>query len=267
MRCSKEAGVSMFLLALSLSAPFGPDGLCPQSAAARRIAREIIEAFGRETVEHAEPRIARLVESHGDDASRALRRVGAGGVPLLEKHGAGAATILAKWGDDGLRLLATEGDAATALLSRHGDEAVDLMIRHPGVGGRLLEIFGPRVARSALSTEGAVTLQRLSDPIVKSGRADQILAVVERFGDRACRFLWRNKGTVFLGAVLTAFLADPEPYLDGLRELVVQPASDAAQEAVRRTNWTVVFIAVLLAGGLAWLGRRWLRGRAARQVA
>lgn len=230
--------------------------LCAQSAAARRAAREVVEVFGREAFEAAEPRVVRLIESYGDEAATVLRKVGPPGIQAMERFGAPGLRILARWGDDGVRLLAVEGDSAVAALARYGDEAVELMIRHPGVGCDLLAQFGTQALRARLTTESVVTLNRLADPIRSSGRSAEILAVIEKFGDRACEFLWRNKGTVFLAAVLAAFLHDPQPYLDGVKQLVVQPASEAARDAASRTNWTLVAIVLVLIAS-AWLGIRW----------
>ena len=231
-----------------------------QSVAAGKVAKEIVEAFGREAVERAEPRIAQLVESLGVDAAKALRRVGPAGIHLVERHGAAGAKIIAKWGDDGVRLLALEGDAAVAAFSKYGDDAVELLVRHPGAGRQLLENFGGQVLKAPLTTEGMVTLNRLAEPIRSSGRAKEILDVVEKFGDRACQFLWRNKGVVFGAALLAAFLSDPQPYIDGVKELVVQPASEMGKEAVQRADWTIVFVAVGLAL-VAWAAFRFRRRR------
>lgn len=230
--------------------------LCPQSAAARQVAREVVEAFGREAIESAEPRVARLVERYGEEAAGVLRKVGPSGVHALEQYGAPGLRILGRWGEPGMRLLAVEGDAAVASLARYGDGAVELMIRHPGVGRDLVDRFGSMVLRTQLSTERMVTLDRLAGPIQTSGRSAEIFQVIEKYGDRACDFLWRNKGTIFAASVLAAFLHDPKPYLDGVRELVVQPASEVAQGAVSRTNWTLVVL--VLAGAAAlWLALRW----------
>jgi hypothetical protein len=229
---------------------------CAQSAAARRAAREVVEAFGREAVEAAEPRVARLIEAYGDDAAAALRKVGPPGIQAMERFGAPGLRILSRWGDDGVRLLAVEGDSAVAALARYGDEAIDLMVRHPGVGRDLLSRFGEQALRSRLTTESVVTLNRLADPIRSSGRTAEIFSVIEKFGDRACEFLWRNKGTIFLAGVLAAFLHDPQPYLDGIKQLVVQPASEIARDAAGRTNWTLVVVVSVLIGS-AWIGIRW----------
>ena len=230
--------------------------VCAQSAAARRVARELVESFGREAVEAAEPRVARLVEAYGEEAVTVLRTVGPSGVQAMERFGAPGLRILARWGDDGIRLLGVEGESAVAAMARYGDGAVELMIRHPGVGRDLLAQFGSQVLRRPLSTESVVALNRLAEPIRASGRSAEILGVVEKFGDRACDFLWRNKGTIFLTAVLATFLNDPQPYLDGVKQLVVQPATQVAQDAAARTNWTLVVLAtILLVAG--WLGIRW----------
>ncbi|MBV8878593.1 MAG: hypothetical protein JO332_01390 [Planctomycetaceae bacterium] len=240
--------MNVLLVALSL--------LCAQSAVARRVAREVVESFGREAVEAAEPRVVRLLEAYGEEAAVVLRRVGPSGIQTLERFGASGLRILARFGDDGLRLLAVEGESAVAALARYGEGAVELMIRHPGVGREVLATFGSQILRTPLRTESMVTLGRLAEPIRQSGRSAEVLGVIEKFGDRACDFLWRNKGTVFLGAVLATFLHDPQPYIDGVKQLVVEPAGRIAHDAAAQTNWTLVTLSGLLIVS-AWLGIRW----------
>jgi hypothetical protein len=244
--------MAAWLLVLSL--------LVPQSAAVRKLAREVVEGFGREALERAEPRVIRLLETLGDDAAKVLRRTGPAGVGLLERHGAPALGLLVRYGDDAFRILTHEGEAALAAVARHGDAAMRLMIRHPGVGRTLLEEFGEGAGRLALGDEGAVALARLAAPIRSSGRGAEILGVVERFGDRACAFLWRNKGAVFGAAALAAFLADPKPYLDGVKTLVTEPLAAGAREAAARADWTSI-LAVGLVGASLLLGWRWSRAR------
>lgn len=245
------------LIALSL--------LCAQSAAARRLAREVVESFGREAVEAAEPRVVRLLEAYGEEAAVVLRRVGPPGLQAMERFGAPGVRILSRFGEDGVRVLAVEGDAAVAALARYGDGAVQLMIRHPGVGQEALAAFGAPLLRTPLETESLVALGRLAEPIRNSGRSAELLSVVETYGDRACDFLWRNKGTIFAAAVLTSFLHDPKPYLDGVKQLAVEPAAQAARDASARTNWTLVVISAMLIGSL-WLGLRWVWAARASRV-
>ena len=230
--------------------------LCAQSAAAKAVAREVVEAL--------EPRVVKVVEAYGDDAARALRAGGAAALPALEAHGATAVRFLARFGDDGARLLATEGDSVVALFAKHGDEAVTFMLKHPGVGRDLVEAFGAQAARANVTTGGVVLMNRMAEPIRASGRAAEIFGVVERFGDRACAFLWRNKGAVFGAAFLAAFLADPEPYIEGAKKLIVEPAVGAVKDVVAtRTDWTWVFAATGVAL-VAWAAlRNWNRNRGA----
>jgi hypothetical protein len=56
--------------------------------------------------------------------------------------------------------------------------------------------------RGRLTTESVVALNRLAGEIRDPADRPRSSAVVEKFGDRACDFLWRNKGTIFLAAVL-----------------------------------------------------------------
>jgi hypothetical protein len=245
-----------------------------QGAAARSAAREVLKLlesrFAREVAEEGlerlEGRIAVAIERHGDEVAAALRRVGPRvGLEAVERHGAAGARFLARHGDEGARLLATDGELAVRLAAAHGDEAVALLARHRGVAGPLIGAFGDDGMRAlkAVSTDGAVVLRRLEPEIRASGRAKDILAGVERFGDRFCAFLWRNKGVVFGAAVLAAFLSDPEPYLDGVKRLVVEPAKETAAAAAKQTDWTIVVVSgmviVAVAAGLKLAMRRAVR--------
>ncbi len=75
-------------------------------------------------------------------------------------------------------------------------------------------------------------------------------------------------GSYTVTAGLTAFLARPEPFIDGtinLAEVVSRPATEAVKEiggeVGRRTNWTVVLLAAMgllsaFVGGQWWLKNR-----------
>lgn len=47
----------------------------------------------------------------------------------------------------------------------------------------------------------------------------ELLDVVEKHGDRAADFIWRNKAALTTTAVLATFVADPEPFLRGTASL------------------------------------------------
>ncbi|MBI2930610.1 MAG: hypothetical protein HYY16_03080 [Planctomycetes bacterium] len=246
----------------------GASAVQAQPSAARRAVQELLRyletRFAREVaeegIERLEGRLVRMVEAYGDDAVAAIRRVGPRvGTAAIDAHGAPAARLLAKWGDDGARLLADEGATAARVFSRYGDEAVEVMLRHRGVGGRIVEELGEDGVWAArgLGPDGGVQLASLAPQVRATGRAGEILAVVERFGDRACAFLWRHKGVIFGGALLAAFLSDPEPYLSGVKDLVVEPAAELGAEAARRTDWTAVIVAGMVLG-VVLIAFRWL---------
>ena len=93
--------------------------------------------------------------------------------------------------------------------------------------------------------------------LARSGRWDELLAVIERHGDRAMDFIWRHKGALTVSTVLGTFLAEPEAFLGGGRELIggaaqeaTQPIAYVAGTAVSR--WMGIARSVVVVG-LAWL--------------
>jgi hypothetical protein len=60
-------------------------------------------------------------------------------------------------------------------------------------------------------------------------RTDELMAILTRHGTRAMDFVWRHKGALTVTTVLAAFLADPEPFLNGSRGLAEEAASTAAR--------------------------------------
>jgi len=200
-----------------------------QSAAARRAARELMDflrsRFAREVAEEGaerlEMRFAKISEKWADDAFKAARRVGPRiALDAVDRHGAAGAKILARWGDDGARLLTTESGPTLKVFRALGDDGIEMMVRKHG-------------------TLTAVRLPELAPAIAASGRSRDLLKVLEKYGDRACSFIWRNKGVIFTGAALAAFLANPEPYLTGVKRIAEEPLRQMAAS----TNWTLVFIA------------------------
>jgi hypothetical protein len=111
-----------------------------------------------------------------------------------------------------------------------------------------------------------------SGELATIGRTPELLGVLEKYGNPACDFVWRNKGALTLTAAAGAFLADPEPFIQGAKDLTgivaenaVKPlaevpatiAREAAAEVARNTNWTWIgSLLVLALGGLAALRMR-----------
>ncbi len=77
----------------------------------------------------------------------------------------------------------------------------------------------------------------------------EIMSVVSKHGDRAVDFLWENRNTLAGGAALTAFLVNPEPFLNGTRDI----AEVATNGIVKPVVNGVSTIASLVLGVLAVL--------------
>jgi hypothetical protein len=236
-----------------------------QGTVVRNAARELVQLlesrFAREVAEEGaerlEVRVATCLERYGEDAATALKRVGPrAGLAALEKFGAPAAKLLGEFGDEGARLLAIEGAPAVRIAARYGREGVELMTKHRGIAAPIIEQFGDDGVRAlkSLAPDSAVTLRRLEESIRQSGRGTDLLGVIETYGDRACQFLWRNKGVIFGAAALAAFLRDPEPFLAGVKEIAAVTIAPVAKAAAEKANWTVIILGAIVALGLiVWL--------------
>ena len=86
-----------------------------------------------------------------------------------------------------------------------------------------------------------------------AGHSAEVTEVVGKYGQKACDFIWENKGALAVGTTLTAFLANPEPFLNGTVK-VASAASESvarplAEGVAKGTNWTVVILVLLAFGG------------------
>ena len=146
--------------------------------------------------------------------------------------------------------------AAARRAARHIDDVARVAARHTLAAtplralSRAMPRLTPRNARrlAILVEDGTLT---------RSGRWTELLAVVERHGDRALSFIWRNKGALSVAAVLGTFLADPEVFLGGGRELIGGAAQEATQPialvaGTAASRWMGVARSMVVVG-LAWL--------------
>ena len=145
---------------------------------------------------------------------------------------------------------------------------------------RALEAVGPQGGRrmAMLAADGH---------LARIGRAPEVLDVIAKY-KRACEFVWKHKGALAVGTALTAFLLQPEAFINGTRDITkvvgenaVKPLAEVPGHAVQGiaagTNWTVI---ILVAGGIgtlflfactkgrwATLYRRWQQRRRASSTA
>ena len=89
----------------------------------------------------------------------------------------------------------------------------------------------------------------LEGDLGKVARSEELLDVIAKYGNRAAEFVWENKAALATGTVLVAFLADPEPFLNGVTKITSvigeTTARPLAEGVARGTNWTVILLVVL----------------------
>ena len=74
----------------------------------------------------------------------------------------------------------------------------------------------------------------IGDGAVKTGEQSAgLLDVVAKYGDKAMEFIWNNKGPLTVGAALSAFLHDPEPFIQGTKDLAVEAVKPVGIEIAR----------------------------------
>lgn len=243
------------------------------------VMRKFAKEAGAEGAEQLSRQIESLAAKHGDDALAAVKNVGPKALKVAAEAGEQSGTAvraMARYGDDGVEWIAKNPEGL-ALASRYGDDAAAALVKHKGVAGPLVDEFGKSGA-AALNAVDAQAGRRLAmlaaDGELKHiGRSDELLGVVAKYGDKAANFIWDHKGALAVTAGLTAFLNNPEPFINGTADLagvvgenVVKPLVEipgkVAGEAAVRLDWTVAVIVVGMLFALTQVWRAYLRHRA-----
>ncbi len=233
----------------------------PVSTAIRDSAEYVMTKFGRgvagQTVEEVTDTTARAITRHGDEVLPLVRATGHQGFEALEQAGEQAPEVIklyARRGDDAVWVISEPKKLAIFL--KHGDSAADALIKHPGLAEDLIGRFGDDAA-DALSGVSKQSAQRLGivaedGVLTASLRSPDLLSVVRRYGDGAMDFIWKNKGALTVTTVLGTFLADPQSYISGAKQLIVEPV---LAPIARNTNWTWIIAGVLVVVLLAFIAR------------
>ncbi len=147
----------------------------------------------------------------------------------------------------------------TRQAARFGDDGAAAILKHGTVAEQLVGQFGTEGA-TALAKVAPRNARRLGMLAAQGELKPELVQVVTRYGDEACDFIWRNKGSLAVGTALTAFVANPTAFFDGTQKLT-ETVADAAVKpfalgVANNTNWTVVLLvltAVLVALGYTWI--------------
>lgn len=216
-----------------------------RTKAAREAAEYVMKKFGVEVVQEGtealSKKIAAAATRYGDDAITAVRRVGPKALSLADEVGEQAPqalSLLTRHGDDAA-LWVLQRPKGLALLSRYGDDAAEALIKHKGVAEPVIEgLGGPAV--KALAAVGPQAGRRMAmmveaGELASLGHTSELMDVVARHGDKAMDFIWRNKGPLTVGTTLTAFLANPEPFLNGTAQIADSVAQNAVKPVIQET--------------------------------
>lgn len=246
----------LFTCGVLLAALLPPGSL--QAGAMTRGVRELMQYVGRkfghqvaeEGAERVSGRLLRLAGKHGEElVAKDFRRVGPRAGRLVEEagdHGGLALRLLARHGEEAIPVIGK----ATALgtVARYGDQAAVALIKHGTVGERLVGQFAKEGAE-ALAKVTPKNGRRLAMMASEGTLRPEFMQVIARFGDRACDFIWRNKGALAVGVALTAFVKSPEPFINGTEKLAATIA-DASVKPIavgvaNNTNWTLIGVLVI----------------------
>lgn len=257
-----------------------------KSKLAKETAEYVLRKFGKEAGEEGVETLARKVEvltlKYGDDAAVAVKKVGPRAFRVVEEageNGGETVKLMARHGDGAIWVVAQP--SRMAIFAKYGDDAAEAMIKHGEVAEPLLRSIGKPAAGAfnAVSTKNGRRLAMMAEDgeLAKIGESPELLSVIAKYGDAAMDFVWRHKGALAVGTTLAAFLADPQPFIDGTADItkivaenvaapIAAVPSQVAGEAAKRTNWTIVMVAVVLVVGALLGARSWSRRRSNRRA-
>jgi hypothetical protein len=231
--------------------------------AARELAEWALRKFtGKATQEGAEAlsrRIATAAAKHGDElVAAAVRKAGPRALSLADEAAEQAPRVLrfvGQYGDEGAAILTRKSMKLLTL----GDDAAAALVRHKGVAEPLLESYGTSAVK-ALAAVGPRNGRRIAmmaerGDLAAIGRTPELLGVIGKWGEPAADFIWRNKGALSVATALAAFVANPQPFIDGTAQLTSTVAENAVKPAM--------VAAGNVAQGVMWLARWALGGLAA----
>jgi hypothetical protein len=279
--CSKPMTTLLVLATVLLAAGIKPARADGKSAVAREVAEYVMQRFSRQVAKEGAETLATKIETyaarHGEEFYQAIRRAGPQAFHLVEEAGEHApqvVRVLSRYGEEGAVWVVARPKAMNLVL-KHGEDAAATLIKHPGIAEPVIDKLGQPAVRALQAVNPRngrrVAMMLDSGELGKIGSTPELLGILEKYGDPACDFLWRNKGILAGTGVAAAFIANPSPFISGAKELTevvaantIKPlaevplsvAKESAAEMARNTNWTLVF--VVLIGVLSlFIGIKW----------
>lgn len=247
------------------------------SKAIREAAEYVFRRGGKEAAEMGIDTIAKKIETmvlkYGDDAIEAVTKTGPKTFRVVQEageNGREVVKLLARRGNEAVWVVAKKD--RMAIFIKYGDDAADAMIKHGDIADPLIKSIGkPAVgALKAVSEQNGRRLAMMADDAasVNLSRNEQLLGVISKYGDKAMDFIWKNKGALTVASTLSAFLANPQSFIDGavsLSETAVESvATPVATGIATSLNFKILLQLIVVAvSGLLAL-KLWSRYRLAR---
>ena len=189
-----------------------------------RVTAKVIKEGGEESLEQ----VSVMVAKHGSDVLRAIDNAPSTKSILraLDDLPADEAAKAVT------RLAAKEtGSELAEATARYGAGALRAELRHPGLGGRMVSMFGDDGASlcGKLSKDQAVNFGRHMDDIAKlpPGQRNAILGMISTQSDRMCRFMGnfisKNPGKILFTASGTTIVLANSERIFGDAEIVYDP--------------------------------------------
>ncbi len=244
------------------------------SKAVQETAEFVFRKGGKEAAELGMETLTRKIETlavkYGDDALVAVKKVGPKTFRIVEEageNGLKSVKLLARYGDDAIWVVAKKN--RMAIFIKYGDDGAEAMMKHGENAECLINSLGKpaTLALKDISTQNGRRLGIMAEDatLAKIGKTDELLAVIAKYGDGAMDFIWKNKGALTVAATLTAFLANPQPFIDGTVDIskttVESVAKPVAMEIAKNTNWTLILSSAGLIVGAIVALKLWLRHR------
>ena len=230
----------------------------------------VLKKFGKDAADIGLNTIIKKIEilatQYGDDAVIAVKKVGPRAFRLIEEageHGLESVKLMAKFGEESVWVISKKN--RLSIFIKYGDDAAESMIKHKAIAEKLLDSFGKSsaMALKAVSPQNGRRLVMMAEDgaLKKIGRSDELLEAIGKYGDKAANFVWNNKGALTVGATLSAFLINPEPFLNNTVGKIGNVPGQIAGEAAKKMNWTIVLISGVVIIGVLISIKMWLRHR------
>ena len=235
---------------------------------AREIAEELAEQAGkkasREFVETTSVQLEKIASKCGNESLDVIEKNGLAAFRVFQAAGDDAGPYLVNairaYGDDAVRVAQTT--AGRTVLQSGSETAIRAVSRHTDAAIPLIRQYGDDCAHALTQlspANGRRLIQMVDEKSLAAGDFQSLLGTIGKYGDKAMDFIWRHRKVLTSATLLAAFVSDPEPYLNGVKQLAevaVAPLGKIGETIATSVNWNLWVGVVIMLGGLWFLFKR-----------